>query len=209
LRDILEKELDEKGRLQVAREDFARACNVELPIQKSNGTSWRRFSARKDVSTRELTILSELCTVRDQLAERMDRPPFKVIDDEMLLTIAHNLPEKDVDLAGIGLSPKQIRLWGDEILGAVRRGAEAPLVKREQAKRPNDAVLRRLEKLKNWRKLLAKETGVESDIILPKSYLSLLAEHPPRTMTELETLLGDSPSRFQNYGKQLLRILGG
>lgn len=209
LRDILEKELAEKGRLQVAREDFARACNVELPIQKSNGTSWRRFSARKDVSTRELTILSELCTVRDQLAERMDRPPFKVIDDEMLLTIAHNLPEKDVDLAGIGLSPKQIRLWGDEILGAVRRGAEAPLVKREQAKRPNDAVLRRLEKLKNWRKLLAKETGVESDIILPKSYLSLLAENPPRSMTELETLLGDTPSRFQNYGKQLLRILGG
>lgn len=209
LRDILAKELEERGRLQLAREDFARACRVELPLQKANGASWRRFSARKDVSTRELTMLSELCTVRDRLAERMDRPPFKVIDDETLLTIARNLPEKDVDLAGIGLSPKQIRLWGDEILGAVRRGAEAPLVKREQATRPNDAILRRLEKLKNWRKLLAKETGVESDIILPKSYLSLLAEHPPRSLAELETLLGDSPSRFQNYGKQLLRILGG
>jgi ribonuclease D len=209
LRDILEKELEERGRLQLAREDFARACTVELPLQKANGASWRRFSARKDVSTRELTILSELCTVRDRLAERMDRPPFKVIDDETLLTIARSLPEKDVDLAGIGLSPKQIRLWCDEILGAVRRGAEAPLVKREQAARPNDAILRRLEKLKNWRKLLAKETGVESDIILPKAYLSLLAEHPPRSMAELETLLGDSPSRFQNYGKQLLRILGG
>lgn len=209
LRDILEKELEEHGRLQLAREDFARACMVELPLQKANGASWRRFSARKDVSTRELTILSELCTVRDRLAERMDRPPFKVIDDETLLTIARNLPEKDVDLSGIGLSPKQIRLWGDEILGAVRRGAEAPLVKREQSTRPNDAMLRRLEKLKNWRKLLAKETGVESDIILPKSYLSLLAEHPPHSMTELETLLGDSPSRLQNYGKQLLRILGG
>lgn len=209
LRDILEQELEERGRLQLAREDFARACKVELPLQKANGASWRRFSARKDVSTRELTILSELCTVRDRLAERMDRPPFKVIDDETLLTIARSLPEKDVDLAGIGLSPKQIRLWCDEILGAVRRGAEAPLVKREQATRPNDAVLRRLEKLKNWRKLLAKETGVESDIILPKAYLSLLAEQPPRSMDELETLLGDSPSRFQNYGKQLLKILGG
>jgi ribonuclease D len=209
LRDILEQELEERGRLQLAREDFARACKVELPLQKANGASWRRFSARKDVSTRELTILSELCTVRDHLAERMDRPPFKVIDDETLLTIARSLPEKDVDLAGIGLSPKQIRLWCDEILGAVRRGAEAPLVKREQAARPNDAMLRRLEKLKNWRKQLAKETGVESDIILPKAYLSLLAEHPPRSMAELETLLGDSPSRFQNYGKQLLRILGG
>lgn len=209
LRDLLEQELDEKGRLQVAREDFARACSVDLPTQRENGSSWRRFSARKDVSTRELTVLSELCVIRDQLAERMDRPPFKVIDDDTLLLIARNLPEKDVDLAGIGLSPRQIRLWGEEVLEAVRRGAEAPLVKREQAKRPNDAILRRLEKLKNWRKLLAKETGVESDIILPKSYLSLLAEHPPKNIVELETLLGDSPSRFQNYGRQLLRILGG
>jgi ribonuclease D len=209
LRDILEKELEEKGRLQLAREDFARACKVELPKEKVNGTSWRKFSARKDVTTRELTILSELCAFRDQIAERMDRPPFKVVDDDTLLAIAHNLPEKDVDLAGIGLSPKQIRLWGDEILGAVRRGMEAPLVTREQAKRPNDAILRRLEKLKNWRKLLAKETGVESDIILPKSYLNLLAENPPRTIEQLESLFSDSTSRFQQYGKHILKILGG
>src|SRR5215216_1976992 len=168
LRDILEKELEEKGRLQLAREDFARACKVEMPKGKVNGTSWKRFSARKDVSTRELTILSELCVFRDQIAEQMNRPAFKVVDDEMLLTIARNLPEKDVDLAGIGLSAKQIRLWGDDILAATRRGVEAPLVTREQIIRPNEAILKRLEKLKNWRKLVAKETGVESDVILPK-----------------------------------------
>jgi ribonuclease D len=209
LRDILEKELELKGRLELAREDFMRACKVDLPTQKVNGASWRRFSARKDVTTRELTILSELCVFRDQIAERMNRPPFKVVDDDMLLAIARHLPEKDVDLAGIGLSSKQIRLWGEEILNAVRRGADAPLVTREQAKRPNDAILRRLEKLKNWRKLSARDTGVESDIILPKAYLSLLAENPPKSMSELESLLSDSPSRFQQYGKQILKLLGG
>ncbi|MGZ9226559.1 MAG: HRDC domain-containing protein, partial [Anaerolineales bacterium] len=109
----------------------------------------------------------------------------------------------------IGLSPKQIRMWGDDILGAVRRGADAPLVTREQARRPSDAILRRLEKLKNWRKLLARESGVESDIILPKVYLALLAENPPRSMTELESIFSDSPSRFQQYGSQILKILGG
>jgi ribonuclease D len=209
LRDILEKELEEKGRLQLAWEDFTRACKVELPKEKVNGASWRRFSARKDVTTRELTILSELCVFRDHVAERMDRPPFKVVDDDTLLAIARNLPEKDVDLAGIGLSPKQIRLWGGDILDAVRRGVDAPLVAREQAKRPNDAMLRRLEKLKNWRKLSAKETGVESDIILPKAYLFLLAENPPGNIDELQLLFHDSPSRFQKYGKQILKILGG
>lgn len=209
LRDILEKELKEKGRLQLAREDFARACKVELPKGKVNGASWKRFSARKDVSTRELTILSELCVFRDQIAEQMNRPAFKVVDDEMLLTIARNLPEKDVDLAGMGLSAKQIRLWGDDILAATRRGVEAPLVTREQSIRPNDALLKRLEKLKNWRKLLAKESGVESDVILPKVYLGLLSEKPPKSMDDLKSMMVDSPWRFEQYGKQLLKLVGG
>ena len=168
------KNWTQKGRLELAREDFARACKVELPRGKVNGASWRRFSARKDISIRELTILNELCSFRDRVAEHLDRPPFKVLDDDTLLAIARNLPEKDVDLAGIGLSPKQIRLWGNDILAATRRGVDAPLVTREQARRPTDAVLRRLEKLKNWRKLTAKEMGVELDVVLPKVYLNAL-----------------------------------
>jgi ribonuclease D len=209
LRDILEKELEEKERLQLAREDFARACKVEQPREKINGASWRRFSARKDLSLRELTILSELCHFRDQIAEHMDRPPFKVVDDDTLLAIARNLPEKDVDLAAIGLSSKQIRLWGEEILTAVKRGTEAPLVQREPVKRPSDAMLRRLEKLKNWRKVQAKALGVESDVVLPKVYLNSLAENPPKNIDDLKTTLAESPWRFQQYGAQLLKIVGG
>jgi ribonuclease D len=209
LRDILEKELEEKERLQLAREDFARACKVEQPREKLNGASWRRFSARKDLSTRELTILSELCGFRDQVAEHMDRPPFKVVDDDTLLGIARNVPERDVDLAAIGLSSKQIHLWGDEILAAVKRGTDAPLVVREQIRRPSDAMLRRMEKLKNWRKNLAKEMGVESDVILPKVYLNSLAENSAKNMDELKSILVDSPWRFQRYGAQILKNLGG
>jgi ribonuclease D len=209
LRDVLEAELKEKDRLQIAREDFARASNADIPKEKLNGASWRRFSMRKDVSPRELTILSELCTSRDRIAERMNRPVFKVISDSVLLDIARNLPEKDVDLAGLGLSPKQIRLWGSEVLEAVKRGTVAPLVEREQAKRPNDRTLKRLEKLKNWRKKVAQELGVESDIVLPKVYLNSLAENPPRSLQELESIMRDSPTRFNKYGEQIYRLVGG
>jgi ribonuclease D len=209
LRDVLEAELKEKDRLQIALEDFARACKVEIQKEKLNGTSWRRFSLRKDVSPRELTVLSELCISRDRIAERMNRPVFKVISDTLLLDIARNLPEKDVDLAGLGLSPKQIRLWGSEVLEAVKRGTVAPLVEREQVKRPNDKTLKRLEKLKNWRKKVAQELGVESDIVLPKVYLNLLAEKPPKSLPELESIMQDSPTRFGRYGEQIYRLVGG
>ena len=209
LRDVLQAELKEKDRLKIALEDFARACKVETQKEKLNGTSWRRFSTRKDISPRELTVLSELCISRDRIAERMNRPVFKVIADALLLDIARNLPEKDVDLAGLGLSGKQIRLWGNEILEAVKRGSVAPLVEREQTKRPNDRTLKRLEKLKNWRKKIAQEMGVESDIVLPKVYLNSLAEDPPRSLPELESIMRESPTRFHKYGEQIYRLLGG
>jgi ribonuclease D len=209
LRDLLEQELREKERWEFALEDFALACHVNHVREKSNGASWKRFAARKDISARELTILNELCACRDGIAERLDRPVFKVIADDMLLDIARNIPEKDVDLAGIGLSTKQIGLWGGEILAATRRGLESPLVKREQAPRPNDAMLRRLEKLKVWRKKAAGDMSVESDIVLPKIYLNTLAENPPKSLQELEIIMRQSPTRFQKYGAEIYRLIGG
>jgi len=209
LRDVLEGELREKERWELALEDFTLACKGGEPKEKNNGSAWKRFAGRKDLSTRELTIVSELCVCRDRIAEKLDRPIFKVISDEILLDIARKLPEKDVDLAGIGLSGKQINLWGHDILAAMKRGVEAPLVKREQAKRPSDALLRRLEKLKVWRKKIAKELSVESDIVLPKIYLSTLAENPPKNLIELESVMHESPTRFQKYGTEIYRLIGG
>ena len=209
LRDLFETELRKNERWELAREDFALACHVDLPKGKVNGASWKRFASRKDVSARQLTILSELCVCRDTIAEKLDRPPFKVIADDLLLAIARNLPEKDVDLAGIGLSQRQIDLWGRDVLRATKRGAEIPLVKREPAKHPNDAALNRLERLKTWRKKLAKELRVESDIVLPKMYLGMLAENPPKSLRELESVMRASPTRFGRYGAQIYHLLGG
>jgi len=209
LRDLLEGELHEKERWGYALDDFTLACHVDDPKEKLNGSSWKRFSTRRDVSPRELTILSELCLCRDAIAERMDRPVFKVIPDGILLDIAKSLPEKDVDLAGIGLSSKQIHLWGDQILAATRRGVESPLVKREQAERPKDAVLKRLDKLKTWRKKVAEEMMVESDIILPKDFLYLLAEHPPKDINALKSAMCESPYRFDQYGNEIYKLIGG
>jgi ribonuclease D len=209
LRDLLEGELRERERWGFASDDFTLACHVDDPKQKLNGASWRRFSTRKDISPRELTILSELCMCRDSIAERLDRPPFKVIPDSILLDIAKNNPEKDVDLAGIGLSPKQIHLWGDQILEATRRGEASPLVKREQAERPKDAMLKRLDKLKIWRKKVAEQLKVESDIILPKDFLYELAENPPKDVGALKFVMRESPFRFEKFGNQIYKLIGG
>ncbi len=147
LRDVLEQELRERERLEFALEDFHRACFPDEQKRNSGGASWERFSGRKDLSLRELTIVSYLCKWRDREAEKLNRPPYKVVMDDVFVTLAKNPPEQKVDLSGAGLSEKQIKLWGDQVLSAIRHGAQAPLVERKQAERKDDAILRRLEKL--------------------------------------------------------------
>lgn len=208
LRDALERELLEKGRLHFALEDFRRVCHAEEAKPRMNGDTWERFAGRKDLSQRELTVVAQLCKWRDQEAERLNRPPYKVVMDDVFVELAKNPPEKKVDLSAAGLSEKQIRLWGGVIIDAVRQGMQAPLVVRKPVERKNDAVLRRLEKLKAWRKDAGMQLKVESDIILPKSYLAALAENPPRDLDELKRLMKDSPSRFETFGMQILKTLG-
>jgi ribonuclease D len=208
LRDVLEKELFENERLDFAKEDFVRACFFDEQKQKSNGESWERFSNRKDLTIRDLTILASLCKWRDVEAEKLNRPVYKVVVDDTLILMSKNPPERKVDLSALGLSERQIHLWGDRILEAVHQGAEASLVKRKQTVPPSDAFLRRMEKIKLWRKKMGMEMGVESDVILPKPYVSALAENPPKDMDDLAQLMKESPTRVEKYGAQILKTLG-
>ena len=207
LRDMFERDLREKDRWPLAQEDFRRACEVTQP--RSNGEAWERFNGRRDLIARELTIVSELAAFREETARQMDRPPFKVMGDDLLIAVARAAPRTSADLSAVGLSGRQIRLWGESILQAVRRGAAAPLVKRKQVQRPNAAMLARLEKLKDWRKKVAKQMKVESDIVLPKPYLQALAERPARNPRDLQAVMIQTPWRYQTFGAQILKVLAG
>jgi ribonuclease D len=209
LRDVLEKELCEKERLDCAKEDFARACLYDEQKQKNNGNaSWERFSSRKDLSLRDLTVLAQLCKWRDAEAEKLNRPVYKVVMDDTLVLLSKNSPQHKVDLSALGLSEKQIHLWGDGVLAAVRRGTSDPLVERRHVETRNDSFLRMLEKLKVWRKKVGLEMGVESDVILPKPYVSAIAENPPKNMDELALIMKETPSRVEKYGAQILKVIG-
>lgn len=208
LRDQLRQELETAGRWDLAHEDFQRVAHV-------NGTAgeavdedepWERFAGRRDLNLRELTILRELTSLRELIAQRLDRPPFKVLMDDKLIAIARSVPATKEDLEALGLSPRQIGRWGEELLSAVARGVESAPVKRRQAARPDEAMLKRLEKLKAWRKKVAEQMKVESDIILPRPYLITLAEQGGR---DIKSVLANSPGRLERFGAQIQDVLGG
>jgi ribonuclease D len=207
LKDMLQAELDQKDLLQLAREDFERACEVEVPSIKP--VLWERMANNHGFTPRELTILKEVYECREQIAEELDRPTFKVMGDKQLFDIARLTPQYLDELFGLGLSTRQVMRWGKSILRAVEKGQAAPLIKPQQPGRPDEAFLSRLDALKTWRKSAARKMQVESDVVLPRQLMESIAERAPRSIPELSGLLSDSPWRMARFGPQILKVVKG
>jgi len=138
----------------------------------------------------------------------MDQPPFRVLSNQTLIELARIMPRKRSDLNNVfGLSPKLIDRYGEGLLEAAERGIVGPPAYRPMVHRPSEAVLCRLENLRNWRKITGREMEVESDVILPRDELELIAERNPRSLDELEEIMAHLPWRFKRFGSQILQNL--
>jgi ribonuclease D len=207
LRDMLKAELETAGLWQLAQEDFELACHPANGTKaKPDMPAWVRYRGRRELTARDLTILDALLTWRDGVASELDRPAFKVLDDDRLIDLAVAKPTTAEELAAVGLTPRQMHNWAGAILKAVAEGEGSPLVKRPRVPRPADLYLKRLDKLKEWRKKAAAKMDVESDVILPRPFLLALAERGPGDVT---AILEPSPWRLAHYGDEIRTVLGG
>ncbi|OKJ37952.1 3'-5' exonuclease [Streptomyces sp. CB02366] len=115
LRDALEEELERQGKLEWAREEFdAIASAPPAPPRKD---PWRRTSGMHKVRRRrQMAVVRELWTARDQVAQRRDISPGKVLGDAAIIEAALALPA-DVQalsaLPGFGhrMGRRQLEQW--------------------------------------------------------------------------------------------------
>lgn len=206
LHDLLQAELEVKDRLIMAREEFGRISKVNGRAE--NGcAAWQRVSGTQNFTSRELALLQELCRWREAQAQRMNRPVFKVISNKTLVTIAQTTPQTYADLEALGLSRRQIDLFASDMLAAIQRGLQARPVLRPISPRPGEALLKRLDALRHWRKNAAERLGVESDVVLPRPFMQAIAEANPQDMETLAKLMPDSPWRLETYGVKILTVL--
>ena len=99
----LKAELEAMGRWEWALEDFARLPEVVGdPVARSAGIDpegfWR-IKGLRGLSAAEVGRVQKLYVARDQIAQRLDRPPFKVFSDTVILDIACHPPEDMEDFA--------------------------------------------------------------------------------------------------------------
>jgi ribonuclease D len=208
LRNILMEELVKVGREGLAHEDFRRLTRVPAGSHDNGSGSCWRIPGAQDLSPRQSAVLLELCTFREERAQAMNQPPFRVLPNQTLLQIAQLLPRKRGELNQVfGLSPKLIDRYGAGLLKAVERGIVGPPAYRPPLPRASDEILWRLDTLRNWRKTTARQMGVESDVVLPRDLLERIAEHNPNSLDDLKTVMAEFPWRFDRFGRKILEAL--
>jgi len=208
LRNRLYGDLDQSGRLPLALEDFSRLCQVNGRTNENKPEDCWRINGAHDLPPQNAAVLIELCRYRDRVASAANRPLFKVIGDKTLLAIATSCPRNENQLSRIpGMSHLQMERYGKDLLAAVQRGMKAPPAYPPRHARPDEMYLVRLDALRSWRKSIAQEMRVSSDVILPRDLLYSVAEQGPRETFELAEILSDVPWRMEKFGGQILQVV--
>jgi ribonuclease D len=126
LRDQMRNELQRRGRLHWAEEEFARLEGTRWEAEEEM-EGFLRLKGARDLSRRELAVLREVANYRDTVAKDLDRATFRVMGNEVLFELARRAPRSVSELGAIKGMPKgMIERGGSEIVAGVRRGMEAP-----------------------------------------------------------------------------------
>jgi ribonuclease D len=208
LREIQSGELQARDAMEHARETFDQVAAVEPAPREVRPDDFWRVKGAWDLSPRGQAILRELFLLRDRIARHRNWPPFKVMGDKTLIALAQCQPTSVRELAGcVGMTPLQIKRYGEGTLAAVARGLTAPIPRAPRNAPPDYGALARYEKLRAWRKQAAATRGVDPDVIVSNAVLMAVAHSNPRRPQELAGIEGLGPWRLKTFGAQLVEAL--
>jgi ribonuclease D len=213
LKARLIEELVRVGRLAWVEEECAALAAQPVAERPSDPTAYAGLKGARDLSPRGLAMLRELYELRETLARRLDRPPFKVFNDDALVRLAIAAPQDREQLAVVaGMTPRVIGRWGEELLAAVARGLAVPeseLPVLERRPRPNvpAVVRRRIEVLRVWRGEASPRFGLEPGVLFPNRLIGTVAEAGPRDVEALASVEGFRRWRVEAFGSEIVAAL--
>ena len=214
LRERLLEALRAKGRDLWVEEECALIATMPAPEKAADPDAYMKLKGAKDLDGHGLAVLRELHQARETLAIKVDRPPFMILGNEVLVALAVLKPRDSNSILTVkGCTINVVRRAGEAILAAVERGLAVPdsdLPVRRPAPRPrvSGAVQRRSEALRAWRVEAAKLVELDAGVIFPQRLIDRLAHDPPRDLDALARVEGVGRWRAELFGAELLRRLG-
>ena len=212
LADIQKKMLEEKGRMEDAKEAFADLAALEPNLKTFDQDGFWKLVGREDIGGRSMAALKEIWLYREQQAQSRDRAPFRVMPEDLMVRIAQAIPETREALSAVrGMSPYIVERFGSGLLAAVEKGKAAePLTRPPSApaerKRLSDLEWRTFEALRAWRKSRSEKDGVDPVVIMTTENLRTLSIHACRDNGG-EPLGPLSELKKSRYGEDILKVM--
>jgi ribonuclease D len=208
---MLEKELEEKGRLSWVEEECLFMKKVRF-MPPSHVPLYLRVKGAFLLDPRSLAVLEALLGFREAQAQKADLPPFKVLGNEPLLKLAVKKPLslEELETEKV-LSGKQIDRYGTRLLQVIHRAMalpdeNLPIYPREARPELPSPVRQRVKALKTWRDMRAETLGMEPGILLNNALINDLALKDPRSLKEMESIPGLKKWRQNHFGLEILTV---
>ena len=207
LRDLLTRDLVRLGRLEWLEQQ----CRAQIEagsegFAPAGDNDWRIGKSER-LNGRGLSVLNAIWHWREEQAQRLDTPPFKVCSNEVLLRVAAEVEQADSvesALQGIHLGKRHSRIF-PSLAEAVRAGlARDPHTLPRRPPRDSShsplthAEIARMDRIREDRDRIAQKLGIEPTLIANRSQLSQIARSPgqlsPILLPWQAELLKDQPS---------------
>jgi ribonuclease D len=207
LRDLLTRELKKLGRLDWMEQQ----CKAQIEagvtgFAPPDVNDWRIGKSER-LRSRGLGVLYAIWHWRQEQAQRLDTPPFKVCSNDFLLRLANAADQGDSPetlLSGVNLGKRHARLIGS-LEAAVRDGLDRDprTLPRRPGRDPShipltQAEIALLDRIKDERDKIASKISIEPTLIANRSQLSQIARAPGKLTDILlpwqASLLAEAPS---------------
>ena len=211
LRDALREELERRGRLHWAEEEFR--LRERTVWDEDEEDEAFRVKGSRDLDPRQLAALRELFEWRERIAEDRDQASFRVVGNNDLVTVARALPRSRADLTSAGLSEGNARRWGRDLLEAVRRAAalpesELPERTRRGRREPHDPEIdERVDRMRRARDAAAAEHELDRGLLLPRHMMESIARANPGSVEELRAVDGLRSWQIEVVGERVVSAL--
>lgn len=158
-------------------------------------------------------MLESLLRLRREIAEKKDRPLFKILGNETLMKIVKGRPTSLAQLERTGgLSRKQVEMYGNAVVQSVAAALEIPEedlpdYPRKKSPELSPRVPERINALKEWRDAKAASLEIDPTLICNKSLLTTLAVSNPHDGEALETIEELKTWQCEAFGEDMLAVL--
>ena len=193
LHHILTQALKEKGRLSWAMEE----SHIQTKVRYGNNHSsplFEKFKGAGTLDRRSLAVLENLLQMRLELAQKKDRPLFKIISNSSIMDLALMKPltvEKIMNSKT--LSPKQALMYAKLCVAAIKEAMnlneqDLPSYPKKKGYKKNVQVEKQIKKLKTMRNKYSKDMNIEPGFLLNNALIEEIAIKNPQTREELGNL---------------------